>query len=193
MSGPAPVGAPASGVTCDQLDAATFAAAIPALSEILADAVESGASVNFVKPFPVSAATAYWTSRIAEVAAGDIRPIVARLAGEVVGCALLVPSRKPNSPHRATVEKVLVHRRARRQGVATGLMGAIDAAALADGRWLLLLDTTTGSDADRLYRRLGWVPFGQVPNHALTADGVLSDTTYFYRDLRRPASPEDPS
>ena len=63
-------------------------------------------------------------------------------------------------------------------------MAAIEDLARADGRWLLILDTTTGSDADRLYRRLGWTPFGEVPNHALRADGTLSDTTYFFKDLR---------
>ena len=184
MSGPPEVSAPASPATCEELDPAAFASAIPALAEVLADAVDSGASVNFLKPFPVSAATAYWESRAGDVASGAVRPIVARVDGEIVGCALLVPSRKPNSPHRAAVEKVLVHRRVRRRGVGAALMRTVETVARADGRWLLLLDTTTGSDADRLYRRLGWIPFGEVPNHALTADAELSDTTYFFKDLR---------
>ena len=171
-------------VTFETLDADRFAAALPALGELLADAVDSGASVNFVRPFSVAEATAYWARRVAEVADGRIRPIVARVDGDIVGCALLVPSPNPNAPHRADVAKVLVHRRARRRGVGRGLMAAIDDAARADGRWLLLLDTTTGSAADRMYRRLGWVAFGEVPNHALTADGALSDTTWFYKDLR---------
>lgn len=184
MSGPPEVSAPPSSTSCEQLDPAAFDAAIPGLAEVLADAVDSGASVNFLKPFPVAAAAAYWRGRAADVASGAVRPIVARVDGEIAGCALLVPSLKPNSPHRAAVEKVLVHRRARRRGVGAALMGAIEAAARADGRWLLLLDTTTGSDADRLYRRLGWIPFGEVPNHALTAHAELSDTTYLFKDLR---------
>jgi GNAT superfamily N-acetyltransferase len=166
------------------LDADGFVAAISDLAEVLADAVDSGASVNFVKPFDVHDAGAYWLGRTDEVRSGAIRPVVARLDGVIVGCALLVPSRKPNSPDRAEVEKVLVHRRARRRGIGSGLMRAIEDLARVDGRWLLILDTTSGSDADRLYRRLGWVAFGEVPNHALTADGALSDTTYFFKDLR---------
>lgn len=184
MSGPPEVSAPPSSTICEELDASAFTAAIPALAELLADAVDSGASVNFLKPFPVSAAAAYWEGRAGDVASGAVRPIVARLDGQIVGCAVLVPSPKPNSPHRAAVEKVLVHRRARRRGVGAALMEAIENVARADGRWLLLLDTTTGSDADRLYRGLGWIPFGEVPNHALTADAELSDTTYFFKDLR---------
>jgi len=146
--------------------------------------VDSGASVNFLAPFPVADAARWWEAQAAAVAAGDLRPVVARLGGEIVGCACLVPSRKANSPHRAEVVKVLVHRRARHRGIGAGLMAEIEDLARADGRWLLILDTTTGSDADRLYRRLGWTPFGEVPNHALRADGTLSDTTWFFKDLR---------
>ena len=178
----------AATVAYGTLDAEAFAAAIPQLAEVLADAVDSGSSVNFLRPFAAADAAAWWAARADEVAAGAFRPIVALVDGAIVGCAVLVPSLKPNSPHRAEVVKVLVHRRARRRGIASGLMAALEAEALGDGRWLLILDTTTGSDGDRLYRRLGWTPFGEVPNHAMTADGALSDTTYFFKDLRPGAS-----
>jgi GNAT superfamily N-acetyltransferase len=174
----------AAPVVYEALTADTFELAVPELGEVLADAVDSGSSVNFLRPLPPSKAAAWWAARAGEVARDDFRPVVARVDGRIVGCAVLIPSRKQNSPHRAEVVKVLVDRRARRRGVGSGLMAAIETLALADGRWLLLLDTTTGSDADRMYRRLGWVPFGEVPNHALTANGVLSDTTWFYKDLR---------
>jgi GNAT superfamily N-acetyltransferase len=178
-------GPSAAPVVYEALTADTFAGAVPELGEVLADAVDSGSSVNFLRPFSAAEAAAWWAGRAAEVARGDFRPVVARLEGSIVGCAVLIPSRKQNSRHRAEVVKVLVHRRARRRGIASGLMAAIEELALADGRWLLLLDTTTGSAADRMYRRLGWAPFGEVPNHALTAAGDLSDTTYFFKDLRR--------
>jgi GNAT superfamily N-acetyltransferase len=176
----------AAPVAYEALAADAFSAAIPELGEVLADAVDSGSSVNFLKPFPVAEARSWWAGRAGEVASGAFRPIVARIDGAIVGCAVLVPSLKANSPHRAEVVKVLVHRHARRRGIGAGLMAAIESLARSDDRWLLILDTTTGSEADRLYRRLGWVPFGEVPNHAMTADGALSDTTYFFKDLREP-------
>ncbi len=179
-----PSAADPAAVAYETLDADSFADAVPQLAEVLADAVDSGASVNFLRPFTEADAAAWWRACAGAVAAGSFRPIVARVDGDIVGCAVLVPSLKPNSPHRAEVVKVLVHRRARRRGIAAGLMGALERAALADGRWLLLLDTTTGSDSDRLYRRLGWTPFGEVPNHAMRVDGSLSDTTWFFKDLR---------
>ncbi|HEY7131065.1 MAG TPA: GNAT family N-acetyltransferase [Candidatus Limnocylindrales bacterium] len=174
----------AGAVTYEVVAADAFAAIVDELGELLADAVDSGASVNFLKPFSAADGAAWWRARAVEVAAGDFVPVVARVDSRVAGTAVLVPSRKPNSPHRAEVVKVLVHRRARRRGIGAGLMAEIERMAAADGRWLLILDTTSGSDADRFYRRLGWTPFGEVPNHALTADGALSNTTYFFRDLR---------
>ena len=70
----------------------------------------------------------------------------------VVGSTLLIRSRNPNSPHRAEIGKVLVHSSARRRGIATALMAAAEERARADGRWMLMLDTVTGSAADAFYR-----------------------------------------
>ncbi len=38
--------------------------------------------------------------------------------------------------------------------------------ALTQGRWLLQLDTETGSAAETLYIRLGWQVLGLLPDHA---------------------------
>jgi GNAT superfamily N-acetyltransferase len=172
-------------VAYEVLDAARYAEIVDELGALLADAVDSGASVNFVRPFSVGDGIAWWRSRHGDVAGGAIRPIVARVDGRVVGVVLLVLSRNPNSPHRAEVQKVIVERRARGRGIGSGLMRAVEELALTDGRWLLVLDTQSGTDAERLYRRLGWQEFGVVPNHSLRADGhVLLPTTFFWKDLR---------
>ena len=69
----------------------------------------------------------------------------ASMARRIVGSTLLIRSRNPNSPHRAEIGKVLVLQSARRRGIATALMDAAEDRARADGRWMLLLDTVTGS------------------------------------------------
>ena len=52
------------------------------------------------------------------------------------------------------------------------------------GTHLLTLDTEAGSDGERLYSRLGWIRFGQVPNYAMCADGTRRQAaTFFYRTL----------
>ena len=179
-----PVDDPASTVAYEVLDVEGFRSIIPQLGELIADSVDSGSSVNFLRGFSAADGAAWWTARIPDVASGAIRPIIARLDGDVVGVVLLVPSRNPNSPHRAEVNKVIVHRRARGHGIGTGLMDALEDLARAEGRWLLLLDTESGSDAERMYRRLGWTAFGTVPDHAMRVDGELGQTTYFRKDLR---------
>lgn len=62
-------------------------------------------------------------------------------------------------------------------------MRAAEAAALASGKTVLVLDTVTGSDAERLYQRLGWTRVGVVPDYALWPDGRLCATTFFYKRL----------
>ena len=74
-------------------------------------------------------------------------------------------------------------RRARRKGLGAALMRAAEAQARECGKTLLMLDTTSGMDAERLYARLGWQRFGEVPGHALLPQGGLSNTAFFYRVL----------
>ena len=97
---------------------------------------------------------------------------------------LLIRSPNPNSPHRAEIAKVIVHRSARRRGVATALMTAAETVARGEGRWLLVLDTETGSAAETFYRSTGWHEAGTIPDYALLTDGTLAPATWFWKDLR---------
>ena len=89
----------------------------------------------------------------------------------------------PNQPHRGDVAKMLVHRRGRRRGAAEALLAAAEQAGRDLGLTLLVLDTVTGGDAERLYARLGWTRVGSIPNYALMPDGTPCTTTYFYKDI----------
>jgi GNAT superfamily N-acetyltransferase len=80
---------------------------------------------------------------------------------------------------------MLVHRRARRQGVGAALLRAAEAAARESGKTLLVLDTAS-DDAERLYQREGWIRVGVIPRFALLPRGGLCDTTFYYRDLTAP-------
>jgi GNAT superfamily N-acetyltransferase len=154
------------------------------LSEVLVDCVEGGASVSFMQPFSREQAHAFWSSVAAGVASGARALFIAEDAQGICGTAQLALAQPPNQPHRADVSKVLVHRRARRQGVGAALMQTAEAAARAFGKELLVLDTVTGGDAQRLYERLGWVRVGDIPRYALMPTGEPCSTTYYYRDLR---------
>ena len=115
--------------------------AIPALADVLADCVENGASVGFMGWNTQADYEAFWAGVATDVEAGRTILFVARQGGAIVGTAQLQLIGKPNQPHRAEIAKVLVHSRARRQGLGEALMRATEAAARAAGRTLLVLDT----------------------------------------------------
>lgn len=166
-----------------ELDAATAQARLPELAAVLVDAVAHGASVNFLAGFSQGEGEAFWAGVLPGMAAGATRLFVAEVEGRLVGTVLLFLAGQPNGPHRAEIGKMLVHSSLRRRGLGRALLAAAEAAALGCGRWLLLLDTTSGSAGDLLYRSQGWVAYGEVPGHALSVDGQPSDTTMFYKRL----------
>ena len=89
----------------------------------------------------------------------------------------------PNQPHRAEIAKLLVHRSARKHGIAQLLMEAAEDEARAEGKTLLVLDTVTGDAAERLYTRIGWTRVGVIPGYALYPDGRPCSTTVFWKAL----------
>jgi GNAT superfamily N-acetyltransferase len=153
------------------------------LASLLMDCVEGGASVSFMQPLDRERAMAFWSSVARGVAHGERALLVAEDGLGICGTVQLVLGLPQNQPHRADVSKVLVHRRARRQGLGAELMRAAEATARDCGKDLLVLDTVTGGDAQRLYERLGWVRVGDVPRYALMPTGEFCSTTFYYRDL----------
>lgn len=153
------------------------------LASVLIDCVEGGASVSFMQPLEREAAIRFWASIAGAVARGDRALLVAEDALGICATAQLVLDLPQNQPHRADLCKLLVHRRARRQGVGAALVRAAEATARDCGRDLLVLDAVTGGDAQRLYERLGWVKVGDVPRYALMPTGEYCSTTFYYRDL----------
>ena len=155
-----------------------------ALAEVLIDCVEGGASVSFMLPLTRDRALAFWHSVMDGVARGERVLLVAEdTAGQVVGTVQLITALPDNQPHRGDVAKMLVHRSARRSGIAQRLMVALDDAAREQGKTVLVLDTVTGGDAERLYERAGWQRVGVVPHYALMPTGEPCATTYFYKHL----------
>jgi GNAT superfamily N-acetyltransferase len=119
----------------------------------------------------------------AEVEQGRRLVLAAFVNDDLVGTVQVVLALPPNQPHRAEIAKLLVHRSARRRGLAQLLMERAEAEARAEGRTLLVLDTVTGDSAERLYERLGWNKVGVIPGYALYPDGRPCDTTVFWKAL----------
>jgi acetyltransferase len=157
---------------------------LDALTGLLQDAVDHGASIGFYPPpLAVADARCYWQGIGADLAAGP-RILLAALAGaQVVGCVQVQPETRSNGSHRGEVQKLMVHTAHRQQGWGRALMQAAEDAARAAGLKLLVLDVAQGAPAEKLYQRSGWQFAGFIPDYARSADGSLHATAYYYRQL----------
>jgi ribosomal protein S18 acetylase RimI-like enzyme len=158
-------------------------ALLPELVSLLRDVVNGGSSVGFIPPLAPETAREYWLGAFAEAARGKRVLLVSSQAGEVTGTVQLELVSKQNGLHRAEVQKLLVHTRFRKRGIARLLMRAVEDAAREAGRTLLVLDTERGSVAERMYEKCGYERAGIIPHYALSAGGSFIDTVLFYKLL----------
>jgi len=166
------------------LSPAQAQAALSALVDLLVDAVEGGASVNFVWPMSRTKAETWWEGALSSQVRGERLIFSAAMDGRLVGSVQLILAPQENQFFRADLAKLLVDRRARRQGIGTALMTAAEAQAREIGRTLLTLDTQAGSAGEALYARLGWTKFGEVPGYAASVDNRSRDAaSFFYKAL----------
>jgi GNAT superfamily N-acetyltransferase len=167
----------------ERLDPEGARAAIPSLAEVLFDCVEGGASVSFMQPFSLARAAQFWSGVAAAVERGSTALWVgAGPDGSISGTVQLQLAMPENQPHRAEVTKLLVHRQARRGGLAAALMRAAEEHAAGIGRTTLVLDTAS-ADAERVYQRLGWQLAGVIPCYALYPDGTPCSTSIYWKHL----------
>jgi GNAT superfamily N-acetyltransferase len=157
---------------------------IEGLSSVLIDCVEGGASVGFMVPIPRSRAQAFWFQVAESVQRRERVLLIAEdSANAIVGTVQIVWAGPENQLHRADVAKMLVKRSSRRAGIGAQLLLAAEQQALQQRKTLLVLDTVTGADGERLYARGGWKRCGVIPNYALWPDGGYCDTTVFYKQI----------
>ena len=153
------------------------------LAGVLLDCVTGGASVRYMAPFSHEQSRGAFEAVALEVEQGRRLLLAAFASEELVGTVQVHLAMQPNSPHRAEIAQLLVHRAARKRGIARRLMERAETEARAEGKTLLVLDTVTGDGAERLYERLGWTRVGVIPGYALYPDGRPCDTTVFWKSL----------
>jgi ribosomal protein S18 acetylase RimI-like enzyme len=156
-------------------------AQLDGLAAVLFDCVAGGASVSYLAPFSHEEARAAFEAVAVEVEQGRRLLLAAFARDELVGTVQVVLAMPPNQPHRAEIAKLLVHRSARRRGIAQLLMEQAEREARAEGKTLLVLDAVTGDSAERLYQRLGWTKVGVIPGYALYPDRRPCDTTILWK------------
>ncbi len=166
-------------VTAAQVEALLEVHLIPLLQNV----VDDGASIGFIAPLSAAEARDYWQGILPPLQAGHKVMLIAKQEDQLVGSVQLALESRANGRHRAEVQKLMVHTAARGQGVARGLMTALEAVAHEQRRTLLVLDTVRGGVADGLYQRMGYTKAGSIPRYALSSAGHLDDTVFYYREL----------
>lgn len=162
---------------------ATFNAVRAPLSQLLRDAVFHGAQIGFLADIDEAEAGVYWAAVEAAIADGSRLLLVAESGQALLGAVQLDLCLRPNGVNRAEVQKLMVHSEARRQGIASVLMKALEDEALAHERGVLFLDTEAGSAAEVLYRALGYTFIGGIPEYACTPGGRWTNNAIYYKTL----------
>ena len=156
------------------------------LTNLLMDSVEGGASIGFLAPLQRENAREYWVATASKAATGERLIVVAReeAGGPIVGSAQIALESRANGRHRAEVQKVMVHRRHRRGGIARSLMSEIEARARTRDVRLLYLDTSEGpGGAGAFYEAIGYLYAGGIPGYALDPDGTPAKNAIYYKEL----------
>ena len=133
--------------------AALSDAQIHELAQVLCDCVEGGASVGFMLPMSRAKAERFWRGVAASQARQEREVFVAEDGDGAIVGTVQVVWAQPENQPH-------------RADVAK-----------------MLVHTVTGSDADRLYGRLGWRRCGEIPRYALWPDGAPCATTVFFKLL----------
>ena len=152
------------------------------LSTLLQDVVHHGASVGFLAPLELSKARDYWHGTLSDLGPG-LALWIAEQEGRVVGSIQLELCQRANGRHRAGVQKLFVLSSHRGQGISSRLMATAEEFARANYRFLLVLDTETGSLAESMYRHWQWQHAGNIPNYASSPEGKLHPTSYYFKQL----------
>lgn len=154
-------------------------------------------TATFLPPLSHEKLLSWWKDRIAEITQGtrlmwilikddgspNDTPSKTVTGPDVVGVVMLSMPFSETGHFRASIEKLLVHVNWRRRGGAKKLLEVLEDQARDRGRTMLTLDTETESNADFLYKRVGYVELGKIPEYCLSPTGELKECTFYYKRL----------
>ncbi|KAJ3869403.1 acyl-CoA N-acyltransferase [Lentinula novae-zelandiae] len=180
---------------------------VPQLATLLKSCIDANITMNFIQPFSIEDALAFWLSAEENVVQKKQFIIIAQESQEssedeadvndsrharhvqrgppfILGCVILYLAQLPNAKHRAEVGKLIVGREHRKRGIGKMLLDRMEDEARKHGRKILVLDTETGSGAELFYERVGYSKAGVIPDATLAPDGKqYTSYTYFYKRL----------
>ena len=153
------------------------------LVDVFRETVNGGSPLGFMPPITRSQAREYWISIMPELQAGSRILLAAFTDDCVIGSGQLELSQRPNSPHRATIQRLFVTRAVRGQGVGTALMDALEGAARENGRSLITLNTRHGEEPEYFYKALGYKVVGLIPGWTIGPEGERYDHVEMHKEI----------
>jgi acetyltransferase len=136
-------------------DSAACDAARDQLAYLLLDALANGPALGFWPGLGLDAARRYWRE-VGRSMEGGSRVLVAAVHGETLLATGQLALCQAPEHDCAEVRSMIVHSGARRRGIGSVLVRALEAEARARGRDHLFLDTEPGSGAEALCVGLGY-------------------------------------
>lgn len=152
------------------------------LTQGLILSIQNDASLGFLESVGVEQIKQYWL-QVGASLAKDCILMVARANNQIVGAVQLSLSTKDNGQHRAEVQKLFVLPSYKGQGIATKLMLELEQQARKHNRYLLVLDTQTGSVAEHFYQQCGYIKVGDIPDFATDPKSQMFATSIYYKTL----------
>jgi GNAT superfamily N-acetyltransferase len=172
-------------IRVDELDAAAVEGHLDALAQLLLDAHASGMALGLAAPLAAEGARAAYAAAARRLTPGERLLLAAFDGEELVGAVQLDRAEASNGRHRAEVRRLVVRADRRGAGVGRALLEAVVEEARGLGLRLLWLSTHEGTDADRIYERLGWTRAGVIPDYAELPTGELAANAFYF--LRLPS------
>jgi len=158
-------------------------AVLTQLSEMILQAVEDGASIDFLIDCTHADILSFWQKQARRIAEGRLALLAALQGDDLVGTVSLCLDTPPNQPHRAAVKTMMVRREMQRRGIGTALLALAETEARQRNRWLLMMETVSGGPADRLFERANWEKVGDVPALYVLPHGGLAPSTLYFKRL----------
>lgn len=166
-----------------ELDAHGVASHAAQLAQLLLDAHAAGMALGLAPDLTPADASGAWRRTAALLEPGEQVQWAAFAGDALVGAVHLARASAGNGRHRAEIQRLVVATEARGRGVGRALLSVAVEHARSLGLRLLWLSTHSGSDADRIYPRLGWTRSGVIPDYAVLPNGTLADNAFYYLQL----------
>lgn len=166
-----------------QLDAEQLRLHLADFVTLLQKTINGGASLGFLSPLNAAEAERYWQQLEPKLTNEEVLLFCMLDGQKVVATVQLQPSARANARHRAEIAKLMVAPSHRRQKIAERLMVHLEQTALAQGWTTLTLDTREGDPSNLLYRSLGYILAGQIPQYARSTPETFHTTAFYYKLL----------